>query len=130
DDKDCGPARSVQPERTYRTSNRSLPGESAKGWKWVVRDPDARRVLREVLADRPQQSITVSKGKRKDVPADNASAPTPEEKGQRAAGGSNRAELLRLIDQHRQANGQGPLSVDPSLTWAAQDHVISERKVY
>jgi uncharacterized protein YkwD len=145
DGKDYGPTRSVQPGRTYRTSNRSLPGESAKGWKWVVRDPDTGRVLKDVKADRPQRSITISKGKRSDVPADSGPAQTPQDKGQgaaqsrpaavfnrrapetpqakgQAAAGGNRAELLRLINQHRQANGQGPLSTDASLTRAAQDH--------
>ena len=64
DGKDLGPARSVQPGKLYQTSNRSLPGGSARGYKWVVRDPDTGRVLKEVLADKPQRSITV--GKKKD----------------------------------------------------------------
>jgi uncharacterized protein YkwD len=119
DGKDLGPARSVQPGRTYRSSNRTLPGESAKGWKWVVREPDTGRVLKEVKADRAQRSITVDKGKR---PADSGSAQTPTEKGQAAANGKDQAELLRLINQHRQANDKGPLSMDSSLTKAAQDH--------
>jgi uncharacterized protein YkwD len=132
DGKDFGPARSVEPGRTYRTSNRSLPGASAKGWKWVVRDPDTGRVMKEVKADRPQRSITVGKketrgdvpedkAKRSDVPEDSGSAQPPKEKGQRPAGG-NRAELFRLINEHRQANGKEPLSVDASLNKAAQDH--------
>ena len=33
-----------------------------------------------------------------------------------------RGELLRLINQHRKDNGKGPLSMDASLTKAAQDH--------
>src|SRR5262249_18190386 len=32
------------------------------------------------------------------------------------------AELLRLINQHRKANGKGPLSMDSTLTKAAGDH--------
>jgi hypothetical protein len=63
DGKDYGPARSVQPGRTYRSSNRALPGDSARGWKWVVREPDTGRVLKDVKADRAQRSITVGKGK-------------------------------------------------------------------
>jgi len=63
DGKDRGPARSVQPGKFYRTSNRTLPGGSARGYKWVVRDPDTGRVLKEVPADRAQQSITVGGGR-------------------------------------------------------------------
>ena len=59
DGKDLGPARSVQPGKPYQTSNRTLPGGGAKGYKWVVRDPGTGRVLKEVPADRAQQSITV-----------------------------------------------------------------------
>jgi len=33
-----------------------------------------------------------------------------------------RGELLRLINQHRQANGKGPLSMDSRLNKAAQEH--------
>jgi uncharacterized protein YkwD len=123
DGKDLGPARSVQPGKVYQTSNRTLPGGSTKGYKWVVREPDTRRVLKEVPADRVQQSITVG-GTRPAAtftPADSGSAKTPQQKGQ-VASGQNQAELLRLINQHRQANGQGPLSMDSSLTKAAQDH--------
>jgi len=63
DGKDRGPARSVQPGKLYQTSNRTLPGGSARGYKWVVRDPDTGRVLKEVPADRAQQSITVGGGR-------------------------------------------------------------------
>ena len=63
DGKDRGPARSVQPGKFYGTSNRTLPGGSARGYKWVVRDPDTGRVLKEVPADRAQQSITVGGGR-------------------------------------------------------------------
>ena len=63
DGKDRGPARSVQPGKLYRTSNRTLPGGSARGYKWVVRDPDTGRVLKEVPADRAEQSITVGGGR-------------------------------------------------------------------
>jgi uncharacterized protein YkwD len=104
DGKDYGPPRSVQPGKVYQTSNRALPPGSAKGYKWVVRDPYTGRVLKEVLADRAQRSITVGK------------------KSQTAAGEPQQAELLRLINQYRQANGKGPLSMDSRLTRAAQDH--------
>jgi hypothetical protein len=60
DGKDLGPARSVQPGKLYQTRNRSLPGRSARGYKWVVRDPDTGRVLKEVPADRAHQSIQVN----------------------------------------------------------------------
>jgi Raf kinase inhibitor-like YbhB/YbcL family protein len=60
DGKDLGPARSVSPgKEPYQTSNRTLPGGGAGGYKWVVRDPDTGRVLKEVPADRAQHSITV-----------------------------------------------------------------------
>jgi uncharacterized protein YkwD len=118
DGKDFGPVRSVLPGRTYRSSNRTLPGDSARGWKWVVRDPDSGQVLKDVKADRAQRSITIEKGKR---PTASGSAQTPE-KGQAAAGETKQAELLRLINQHRQANGRRTLSMDSSLTKAAQDH--------
>ena len=64
DGKDLGPARSVQPGKFYGTSNRTLPGGSARGYKWVVRDPDTRQVLRDIPADRAQQPITVGISKR------------------------------------------------------------------
>ena len=116
DGKDLGPARSVQPGKPYQTSNRTLPRGKARGYKWVVRDPGTGRVLKEVPADRAQQSITV--GKR----TASGSAQTPGAKGQGAASGQNRSDLLRLINQHRRANGQGPLRMDSSLTRAAQEH--------
>jgi Raf kinase inhibitor-like YbhB/YbcL family protein len=78
DGKDYWPARSVQPGKPYQTSNRTLPAGSAKGYKWVVRDPDTGRVLKEVPADRAEQSITVGGAR----PADSGSAQTPEKKGQ------------------------------------------------
>ena len=64
DGKDYGPPRTVQPGRLYQTSNRALPGGIAEGYKWVVRDPDTGRVLKEVPADRAQQSILVGIEKR------------------------------------------------------------------
>jgi alpha-glucosidase len=77
DGKDLGPPRSVQAGKLYQTSNRTLPGGSARGYKWVVREPDTGRVLKEVPADRAQQSITVGNSKRIDVPAGSGSAQTP-----------------------------------------------------
>jgi uncharacterized protein YkwD len=139
DSKDLGPARSVQPGGFYHTSNRTLPGGSAKGYKWVVRDPETGRVLKDVPADRAQRSITVGKRTGSDVPKESGSgqtpgvnklefnkergsAQTPRVKGRGAASGQNQTELIRLINQYRQANGKGPLSMDSTLTRAAQDH--------
>jgi Raf kinase inhibitor-like YbhB/YbcL family protein len=59
DGKDLGPARPVQPGMSYRTSNRALPAGGATGYKWVVRDPDTGRVLKQAPADRAEQAITV-----------------------------------------------------------------------
>jgi carboxymethylenebutenolidase len=64
DGKDLGPARSVQPGKPYQTSNRTLPKGSAKGYKWVVRNPATKRVLKEVPADWTYQGIVVDSGKR------------------------------------------------------------------
>ena len=64
DGKDLGPARSVEYGYVYRTNDRTLPGGSAKGYKWVVRDPATKQVLKEVPADRAQQSISVGIWKR------------------------------------------------------------------
>jgi uncharacterized protein YkwD len=122
DGKDLGPARSVQPGKVYRTSNRTLPKGSARGYKWVVRDSATKRVLKEVAADRAQQSISVGRRGERRGPRASKSAETPGAKGQGAASGQNQAELLRLINQHRKANGKGALSTDSSLTRAAQDH--------
>jgi carboxymethylenebutenolidase len=64
DGKDLGPARSVQPStEPYRTSARTLPKGSARGYKWVVRDPDTKKVLQQVPADWSMQSILVDSGK-------------------------------------------------------------------
>src|SRR5215831_9384422 len=60
DGKDVGPARSVEPsEVPYRTSARTLPEGSARGYKWVVRNPATKEVLKEVPAEWSTQSITV-----------------------------------------------------------------------
>jgi hypothetical protein len=77
DGKDYGPTRTVKPSEEYRTSNRTLPPGSAKGYKWVVREPDTGRVLKDVPADRAQQSISVGIWKRIDVPAGSGAAQTP-----------------------------------------------------
>jgi len=49
----------VLPGRIFHSSKRTLPGGSAKGYKWMVRYPGNKRVLKEVPADRALQSITV-----------------------------------------------------------------------
>src|SRR5262249_34091429 len=51
DGKDYGDIRSVQPGKDYQTSNRTLPEGSARGYKWVVRDPDTKEVLKQVPAE-------------------------------------------------------------------------------
>jgi uncharacterized protein YkwD len=106
DGKDLGPARSVQPGRSYQTSNRTLPGGSAKGYKWVVRDPDTGRVLKEVPADRAQQSITVLL--RKDTSGEDTVATAK--------------EVLRFVNEERRQRGLAPLVEDPALTSAAQKY--------
>ena len=53
----------MQPGIRYQTSLRTLPGGSAKGYKWVARDPATKRVLKEVPADRTYSSISVGIGK-------------------------------------------------------------------
>ena len=73
DGRDLGPPRSVQPGGWYRTSNRALPGGGARGYKWVVRDQATGKVLREVAANRAQQSITVGGAR----PPASGSAQTP-----------------------------------------------------
>src|SRR5262245_56208155 len=137
DGKDLGPPRSVQPGKLYRTSDRTLPGGSARGYRWVVRDQATGKVLKEVPADRALVSISVGSWRRFGEVAkesgssqtpqakppgrpaaklefnkESGSARTPGAKGQGAASGQNQAELLRLINQHRKANGKGPLSMD------------------
>jgi uncharacterized protein YkwD len=145
DGKDVGPARPVQYGYVYKSSNRPLPGT---GYKWVVRDQASGRVLREAPADRaylrlsvggykrvgqepketgfaqlPQAQGQAAPQARAGAAASRPSAQPAAAQGQRPAGG-NRAELLRLINQHRQANGLAPLSMDASLTRAAQDHSV------
>jgi carboxymethylenebutenolidase len=64
DGKDLGPARSVEPgKEPYRTSERTLPKGSAKGYNWVVRDPATKKVLQRVPAEWSMQSIVVDSGK-------------------------------------------------------------------
>jgi uncharacterized protein YkwD len=122
DGKVLGSLRSVQPGKQYQTSDRRLPKGSARGYKWVVRDPATRRVLREVPANKAQVSITVGRGGERPGPRAGTSDKTPGAKREVDASGQNQAELFRLINQHRKANGKGPLSTDSSLTRAAQDH--------
>jgi uncharacterized protein YkwD len=106
DSKDRG-SRSLQPGKTGRARNRNLALASAKGYKWVVREPDTGRVLKEVAADKAPNCFSVG----------------VEPKGLDAErSGENPPELLRLINEHRKANGKGPLSVDSKLTKAARDH--------
>jgi uncharacterized protein YkwD len=105
DSKDRG-SRSLQPGKNGRARNRNLAMGSAKGYKWVVREPDTGRVLKEVAADTAQCFYVGTKPKGLD---ENRS-------------GENPPELLRLINEHRKANGKGPLSVDSKLTKAARDH--------
>jgi len=114
DGKDRGPARSVQPGKFYGTSNRTLPGGSARGYKWVVRDPDTGRVLKEVPADRAQQSITVGGAR----PADSGSAQTAEKKDLAAI----KAEMIRLTNAERAKANLKPLVHDARLSRAAQKH--------
>src|SRR5262249_59122076 len=79
--KGLGAAGSVEPgEQPYRTSNRTLPKGSAKGYKWVVRDPDTKRVLEEVPADWTLQSISVGSGKRIGVKGGEVTFTSGEEK--------------------------------------------------
>jgi uncharacterized protein YkwD len=128
DGKDLGPARSVQPGMSYRTSNRTLPAGSAGGYKWVVRDPDTGRVLKEVPADRAQQTITVGGGRPAATftPADSGSAQTPEKKGQGAATGHDTVatakEVLGFVNEERKQRGLAPLVEDLALTTAAQKY--------
>jgi uncharacterized protein YkwD len=115
DGKDHGPLRTVQPGELYKTSNRTLPEGGAKGYKWVVRDPQTGLVLKEVPADRAQQSITVG-----------ISAQTPQLKGQGAATGQDTVatakEVLRFVNEERKQRGLAPLVEDPALTIAAQKY--------
>jgi Raf kinase inhibitor-like YbhB/YbcL family protein len=109
DGKDLGPARSVQPGKPYQTSNRALPRGNAKGYKWVVREPASGRVLKEVPADRAQQSITVGGARPAAIftPADRGSAQTPEKKGQGAPQSRADAAGSRQSAQNPKAKGQG-----------------------
>ena len=107
DGKALGNPRTVKPGYVYRTNPRTLPEGSAKGYKWVVRDPATKEVLKEVAADKAPCCFSVGvKPKGYDD----------------ARSGENPPELLRLINEHRKANGKGPLSVDSKLTKAAQGH--------
>ena len=119
DGKDRGPARSVQPGKFYGTSNRTLPGGSARGYKWVVRDPDTGRVLKEVPADRAEQSITVGGAR----PADSGSAQTPEKKGQGMTLSGNfdngkfyRSQLSPGVEIKYLGNPVGR-NATPNMTW-------------
>ena len=105
DSNDRG-SRSLQPGKTGRARNRNLAMGSAKGYKWVVRDSATKQVLKSVAADTAQCFYVGTKPKGLD---ENRS-------------GENPPELLRLINEHRKANGKGPLSVDSKLTKAAQGH--------
>src|SRR5262249_38836678 len=93
DGKDLGPPRSVLPGRIFHSSKRTLPGGSAKGYKWVVRYPGNKRVLKEVPAGRALQRITVGITRRSiDVARGQWVSSDPEKKGQGAASGQNQAE--------------------------------------
>jgi uncharacterized protein YkwD len=114
DGKDLGPARSVQSGKGYQTGNRTLPGGSARGYKWVVRDPGTGRVLQEVPADRAQQSITVG-------------ITVHTNDGRVAFGLQPRRvvtakEVLRFVNEERKQRGLAPLVEDIALTWAAQKY--------
>jgi uncharacterized protein YkwD len=152
DGKDYGPTRTVKPSEEYRTSNRTLPGGSAKGYKWVVRNPDTGRVLKEVPADRAEQSITVGgarpaatftpadsgsaqtsqkKGQgapqsRADAAGSRQSAQTPEARGQGAATGQDTVatakEILGFVNEERKQGGLAALVEDRALTIAAQKY--------
>ena len=50
DGKALGNARTVKPGYVYRTNPRALPGGSANGYKWVVRDPATKKVLQQAQA--------------------------------------------------------------------------------
>ena len=108
DGKDYGPTRTVKPSEEYRTSNRTLPGGSAKGYKWVVRNPDTGRVLKEVPADRAEQSITVGGARPAATftPADSGSAQTSQKKGQGAPQSRADAAGSRQSAQTPEAKGQ------------------------
>jgi Raf kinase inhibitor-like YbhB/YbcL family protein len=96
DGKDYGDTRSVEPsEVPYRTSARTLPEGSARGYKWVVRNPATKEVLKQIPAEWSMQSITVGGARPAATftPADSGSAQTPEKKGQGAARGAD--DLLR-----------------------------------
>jgi uncharacterized protein YkwD len=128
DGKDFGPARSVQPGTLYQTSNRTLPGGSARGYKWVVRAPDTGRVLKAVPADRPQQSITVDNtvnspngtGGAFGRQAAQPNLPRKDTSGQDLA--AIKAEMIRLTNAERAKANLAPLVEDPRLSRAAQKH--------
>jgi Raf kinase inhibitor-like YbhB/YbcL family protein len=129
DGKDVGPARSVEPsEVPYRTSARTLPEGSARGYKWVIRNPATKKVLKDVPAEWSMQSITVGGAR----PADSGSAQTPEKKGQGAArrdkmtlsgnfnnGKFKRSQLsprVKIKDDLGNPVGQ---DATPNMTWKA-----------
>src|SRR5262245_57355475 len=60
DGKALGPARTVKAGYVYRTNPRTLPKGSAKGYKWVLRDPDTKKVLKNSPADNGR--ITIVEG--------------------------------------------------------------------
>jgi uncharacterized protein YkwD len=99
----------------------------AGGYKWVVREPDTGRVLKEVPADRALQIITVDGVRRAAsfTPAGSGSAQTPGAKGQGAAGQDTVAtakEVLGFVNEERKQRGLAPLVEDPALTIAAQKY--------
>ena len=128
DGKDLGYPFIVRPGRTFRINMKrtllKLPDSvitrgNASGYKWVARNPGDKQVLKEVPANLPGLVVDPPRAT-STLPAGHLGARLA--KGQGATGGQNRSDLLRLINQHRRANGQGPLRMDSSLTRAAQEH--------
>jgi hypothetical protein len=76
----------------------------------VVRDPGTGRVLKEVPADRAQQSISVGIWKRIDVPAASGPAQTPEAKPQGRPGAKFEFNKESGSAQTPGAKGQGAAS--------------------
>jgi uncharacterized protein YkwD len=97
DGNDMGYEKTVHPGSTFRTRRNDLTQARAKGYKWVARDPATKKVLNEIAADKGSCSFSV---------------------GEELLLG----RVLELINEHRKANGKGPLSVDSKLTKAARDH--------